>query len=106
MEKNNFKVGDNVRIRTNVTLEEIKANNFNGCQYNTMKFLLNESGAINKNFGRIFKIRKIFNECILLEDDDEVLNPVIFEKVKVKEMTMKQLNEYFNCEVKIVKEEN
>lgn len=103
----NFKIGDKVRIRTNVTLEEIKANHFNGSQYDTMKFLLDESGAEKKNFTRTFKIKNITSgNNIVLENIDKVLNPVIFEKIKVKEMTMKELNLYFNCEVKIVEEEN
>ena len=102
----NFKISDKVKIRTSVTLDEIKANSFNGCQYSTMKFLLEESNAIHENFGRTFKIDKIIGKNIQLEGIDEILNPIIFEKIKVKEMIMKQLNQYFNCEVKIVEEEN
>ncbi len=80
MKENNFKIGDKVRIRTSVTLEEIKANHFNGCQRSTMNFLLEQSSGIN-NFNNTFEIEYNYDKYITLKNIDGALNPVIFEKI-------------------------
>lgn len=94
MQENNFKIGDKVRIRTSVTLEEIKKDHFNGCQRDTMMFLLEQS-SFGNNFDGVFEIAKITNEYVKLKNMKGVYNIVIFEKIesKVKEMTIGEISE-------------
>lgn len=52
-----FKIGDRVKIRKDVTLKEINNNYFNGCQYDTMLFLLEASFH---NFNDTYIIKDIY----------------------------------------------
>ena len=74
-----FKRGDKVKIRKNVTLEEIANNHFNGCQMDTMKFLLNASF---NSFERTFIVREIlYDGCVRL-NNDFLVNVVVLDKVE------------------------
>ena len=74
-----FKVGDKVKIRKNVTLEEIAKDHFNGCQIDTMKFLLNTSfDSFEENF--IVK-RVLTADCVEL-NNSFLVNAIILDKIK------------------------
>lgn len=75
-----FKIGDKVKIRKNVTLEEIANNHFNGCQTDTMKFLLNASFD---SFEKIYEVKEktIFANCIEL-NNGSLVNTIILDKVE------------------------
>lgn len=74
-----FKVGDKVKIRKDVTLEEIAKDHFNGCQMDTMKFLLNASFD---SFERTFIVKEILSDgCVRLNNSFWV-NVVVLDKVE------------------------
>lgn len=74
-----FKIGDKVKIRKNVTLEEIAKHHFNGCQIDTMKFLLNTSfDSFEENF--IVK-RVLTADCVEL-NNSFLVNAIILDKIK------------------------
>lgn len=74
-----FKIGDKVKIRKNVTLEEIAKHHFNGCQIDTMKFLLNTSfDSFEENF--IVK-RVLTADCVEL-NNGFLVNTIILDKVE------------------------
>lgn len=74
-----FKVGDKVKIRKDVTLEEIAKDHFNGCQMDTMKFLLNASFD---SFERTFIVKEILSDgCVRLNNSFWV-NIVVLDKVE------------------------
>ena len=74
-----FKIGDKVKIRKNVTLEEIADNHFNGCQIDTMKFLLNTSFD---SFEGNFIVEKVLTaDCVEL-NNSFLVNAIILDKIK------------------------
>ena len=74
-----FKVGDKVEIRKNVTLEEIAKHHFNGCQIDTMKFLLNTSFD---SFEETFIVKKVLTaDCVEL-NNSFLVNAIILDKVE------------------------
>lgn len=74
-----FKVGDKVKIRKNVTLEEIAKDHFNGCQIDTMKFLLNTSFD---SFEGNFIVKKVLTaDCVEL-NNSFLVNAIILDKIK------------------------
>lgn len=74
-----FKVGDKVEIRKNVTLEEIAKHHFNGCQIDTMKFLLNTSFD---SFEETFIVKKVLTaDCVEL-NNSFLVNAIILDKIK------------------------
>lgn len=74
-----FKVGDKVEIRKNVTLEEIAKHHFNGCQIDTMKFLLNTSFD---SFEENFIVKKVLTaDCVEL-NNSFLVNAIILDKIK------------------------
>lgn len=78
-----FKVGDKVKIRKNVTLEEIANNwfNGNGCQRDTFIFL--KDYFYIPSFDTTFTIRDIaFDNAVKISTDSNWVNGVIFEKVE------------------------
>lgn len=74
-----FKVGDKVEIRKNVTLEEISNNHFNGCQSDTMKFLLNASF---NHFEGTFVIEKIWTDNCVELNNGFLVNTITLDKVE------------------------
>ena len=103
---NNLKIGDKVRIKTSVTLEDIKANHFNGCQLDTMIFLVEQS-SFGNDFDNTFEIVKVTNQYVKLKNVIGLLNKIIFEKIekteKIKEMTVEEISKALGYEVKVVK---
>lgn len=104
----NFEVGDKVKIRGDVTLDEIKANDFNGCQINTMEFLSKQSSVFYDHFGKEFKIEDIDRNALKLKGMDKYINEVIFEivekhKEEPKEMTVEEISKALGYEIKVVK---
>lgn len=74
-----FKVGDKVEIRKNVKLEEIAKHHFNGCQIDTMKFLLNTSFD---SFEENFIVKKVLTaDCVEL-NNSFLVNAIILDKIK------------------------
>lgn len=74
-----FKVGDKVKIRKNVTLEEISRNYFNGSQSSTMNFLRNASFD---SFEGTFIVKEIWsNNCVKL-DNGFLVNVITLDKVE------------------------
>ena len=74
-----FKVGDKVEIRKNVTLEEIAKHHFNGCQIDTMRFLLNTSFD---SFEENFIVKKVLTaDCVEL-NNSFLVNAIILDKIK------------------------
>ncbi len=74
-----FKIGDKVKIRKNVTLEEIADNHFNGCQIDTMRFLLNTSFD---SFEENFIVKKVLTaDCVEL-NNSFLVNAIILDKIK------------------------
>lgn len=74
-----FKIGDKVKIRKNVTLEEIAKHHFNGCQIDTMKFLLNTSFD---SFEGNFIVKKVLTaDCVEL-NNSFLVNAIILDKIK------------------------
>lgn len=74
-----LKVGDKVKIRKNVTLEEIAKDHFNGCQIDTMKFLLNTSFD---SFEGNFIVKKVLTaDCVEL-NNSFLVNAIILDKIK------------------------
>lgn len=74
-----FKVGDKVKIRKDVTLEEIAKHHFNGCQIDTMKFLLNTSFD---SFEENFIVKKVLTaDCVEL-NNSFLVNAIILDKIK------------------------
>ncbi len=79
-----FKVGDKVKIRKNVMLEEIARNHFNGCQVGTMKFLLEASfdsfeetfivEEVLSNDGRVGLKNSFIVNAIILDKVEEILD--------------------------------
>jgi len=74
-----FKVGDKVKIRKNVTLEEIARNYFNGSRISTMNFLINASFD---SFEGTFIIREIWSDNCVRLDNDLLVNTIILDKVE------------------------
>lgn len=74
-----FKIGDKVKIRKNVTLEEIANNHFNGCQSDTMKFLLNASF---NNFDGTFVIEEIWTDNCVELNNGFLVNTITLDKVE------------------------
>lgn len=77
-----FKIGDKVKIRKNVTLEEIANNWFNGCQRDTFIFL--KDYFYSPTYDSVFIIRDVdCNNCVKISlVDSDWVNGVIFEKVE------------------------
>lgn len=76
-----FKIGDKVKIRKNVTLEEIANNWFNGCQRDTFIFL--KDYFYSPRFYTTFTIRDIAsNNAVKISTDSNWVNGVIFEKLE------------------------
>jgi hypothetical protein len=74
-----FKRGDKVKIKKNTTLEEIAKNHFNGCQIDTMKFLLNTSFD---SFEGNFIVKKVLTaDCVEL-NNSFLVNAIILDKIK------------------------
>ena len=75
-----FKRGDKVKIRKDVTLEEISNNYFNGCQMDTMKFLLKASFD---KFEGTFIVKEAISDdgCVRL-NNSFIVNVVVLDKVK------------------------
>lgn len=74
-----FKIGDKVKIRKNVTLEEIANNYFNGCQSDTMKFLLDASF---NHFDGTFVIEKIWTDNSVELNNGFLVNTITLDKVE------------------------
>ena len=74
-----FKVGDKVKIKKDVTLEEISNNNFNGCQISTMEFLLNASFD---SFEKIYKVKEVVTANCVELNDGFLANTIILDKVE------------------------
>lgn len=74
-----FKIRDKVKIRKNVTLEEISRNPFYSCQSDTMKFLLNASF---NNFEETFIVKKIWTDNCVELNDGFLANTIILDKVE------------------------
>lgn len=76
-----FKIGDKVKIRKNVTLEEIADNHFNGCQRDTFIFLRDYFYSLK--FDNIFTIKDIVSDnAVKVGNSSCWINSVIFEKVE------------------------
>lgn len=76
-----FKIGDKVKIRKNVTLEEIEDNHFNGCQRDTFIFLRDYFYSLK--FDNIFTIKDIVSDnAVKVGNSSCWINSVIFEKVE------------------------
>lgn len=73
-----FKIRDKVKIRKNVTLEEISRNPFYSCQSDTMKFLLNASF---NNFEETFIVKKIWTDNCVELNNGFLVNTIILDKV-------------------------
>lgn len=74
-----FKIGDKVKIKKDVTLEEISNNDFNGCQISTMEFLLDASFD---SFEKIYKVKEVVTvNCVEL-NDGFLANTIILDKVE------------------------
>ena len=56
MKRNNFCVGDKVKVNKNVTLGNIEKNFFEGCQRDTMNFLRKASDS---NFNNIYEVEAV-----------------------------------------------
>ncbi len=74
-----FKIRDKVKIRKNVTLEEISKNPFYSCQSDTMKFLLNASF---NNFEETFIVKKIWTDNCVELNNGFLVNTIILDKVE------------------------
>lgn len=74
-----FKIGDKVKIKKDVTLEEISNNNFNGCQISTMEFLLNASFD---SFEKIYKVKEVVTANCVELNDGFLANTIILDKVE------------------------
>ncbi len=74
-----FKVRDKVKIRKNVTLEEIARNYFNGSQSSTMNFLRNASFD---SFEGTFIIKEIWSDNCVKLDNGFLINTIILDKVE------------------------
>lgn len=74
-----FKIRDKVKIRKNVTLEEISKNPFYSCQSDTMKFLLNASF---NNFEETFIVKKIWTDNCVELNNGFLVNTIILDKIK------------------------
>lgn len=79
-----FKIGDKVKIRKDVTLEEISNNHFNGCQYDTMCFLLQTS---YHDFKYEYRIRNIIGNAVLIFTNNSYyyVNTIILEETEDNE---------------------
>lgn len=99
---NNFKVGDEVRINKQTTIENFTKNYWNGCQTATLDFIKRYADE-----EKIFTVTKAKSSCLKLEGFDYFVNINIFELVerKAKKVTMKEVCEKFGYDVEIVKEE-
>lgn len=72
----NFEIGDKVRINKKATIEDFTKDNWNGCQFGTLKIL---KDCTPKNY--TFTIQeKIGNKCVKL--NGYLVNVNILEKVK------------------------
>lgn len=91
-----FKVGDKVKIKKDVTLEEISNNNFNDCQISTMEFLLNASFD---SFEKIYKVKEktMFANCVEL-NNRYLVNTIILDKVE--EILDDEEKEYLKAVIK------
>lgn len=105
-----FKIGDKVKIRKNVTLEEIAKNHFNGCQLDTMNFLFDASC---NNFEDNFRVVDItYHDNLILGNVNYAVNPIVLEKVenilddKEKEYLKAVIKPFRNKIGYIVKREN
>ena len=56
MKRNNFCVGDKVKVNKKVTLRDIEENRFEGCQIDTMNFLKNASYS---NFNSVYEVEEV-----------------------------------------------
>lgn len=74
-----FKIRDKVKIRKNVTLEEISKNPFYSCQSDTMKFL---SNASFNNFEETFIVKKIWTDNCVELNNGFLVNTIILDKIK------------------------
>lgn len=74
-----FKVGDKVKIKKNVTLEEIAKDHFNGCQMDTMKFLRNAS---IDSFEGTFIVKDIWSDKCVELTNTLFVNVVVLDKVE------------------------
>lgn len=74
-----FKRGDKVKIRKNVTLEEIANNHFNGCQMDTMKFLRNASFD---SFEGTFIVKEIWSDGCVELNNGLLVNTIMLDKVE------------------------
>ena len=70
-----YKVGDTVKIRKDVTLAEIEANYFNGCQSDTMTFLRDAS---YNHFDKKYNISSLAGNNPII--DGYVVNNCILKK--------------------------
>lgn len=76
-----FKVGDKVRIRKDVTLEEITKDHFTDCQRNTFIFL--GDFFYNHKMDYTYTIKNIdFDNTVKVRNSSCWINSVIFEKVE------------------------
>ena len=90
-----FKVGDKVEIRKNETLEEIAKHHFNGCQIDTMKFLLNTSFD---SFEETFIVKKVLTaDCVELNNSFFFF---FFILDKIKEILDDEEKEYLRKVIK------
>lgn len=72
-----FKRGDKVKIRKNVTLEEIADNHFNDCQISTMGFLFDASFD---NFEKIYNVKEVVTANCVELNDGFLANTIILDK--------------------------
>lgn len=98
-----IEVGDTVRIRKDITLEDLTKNYWNGCQIETMDFL---KRACHSDFDNEYKVTAVNEKWLKVEGYDLHINVKLFELVKkkeVKEMTIEEISEALGYEVKVVK---
>ena len=97
-----FLVGDIVKIKKDITLDDLTQNSWNGCQISTMDFL--KSASFN-DFNAEYKIQRVGTNFIQVEGSKELVKEDIFELVRrePKEMIVEEICEALGYEVKVVK---
>lgn len=98
-----FDIGDIVKINRNATIHDFTKNFWNGCKSDTLKFI-GLYGSEEKQDKTFRVIRTHSDGDIEVAGFDYIVNGNIFELVKVKEMTVEQIEKELGYKIKIIKE--